>query len=299
MAADGIGRDDVARLGLRGRRAWLPSSGFALFGVATFRSGVLSRPGRRVDRDSVPRSVAFAWFDGPHRLLGPRRACCFVAAMACFLAGWVVLGIAAIRLDRPAVVAQPGMNRLLGAARHRRRRLPAVGVRRSGSRKGSGDRPAWRSICLGSIAVVVGVHRRQADAAPTLSSRPVATPLRSPRTACTCARCRGLPRQPVAPIRGTTNSGMVYFYAGLATWLADARVRVRGAPPRARSRDGARSALGVGSARSRSSASDRLELTSRGEPDDLRPDRLDRRRSQRRRLDPPRPGSRARRPGRP
>ena len=31
----------------------------------------------------------------------------FVAAMACFLAGWVVLGIAAIRLDRPAVVARP------------------------------------------------------------------------------------------------------------------------------------------------------------------------------------------------
>jgi hypothetical protein len=31
----------------------------------------------------------------------------FLGAMACFLAGWVVLGIAAIRLDRPTTAARP------------------------------------------------------------------------------------------------------------------------------------------------------------------------------------------------
>lgn len=74
--------------------------GFGLFGIATYRSGVLSRPGAVLlavgpALMAVAWLVAFtiAWDVGGLTMLG---------AMGCFLAGWVVLGIAAIRLDRPS-----------------------------------------------------------------------------------------------------------------------------------------------------------------------------------------------------
>ena len=73
--------------------------GFALFGIATFRSGVLSRSGAALlavgpALGAVAWILTFtvAWDVGAMVMLG---------AMACFLAGWIVLGIAAIRLDRP------------------------------------------------------------------------------------------------------------------------------------------------------------------------------------------------------
>jgi hypothetical protein len=79
--------------------------GFALFGIATFRSGVLSRPGAvllavgpALGAVAWVLTITVAWDVGAMVMLG---------AMVCFLAGWVVLGIAAIRLDRPAAVARP------------------------------------------------------------------------------------------------------------------------------------------------------------------------------------------------
>ena len=38
-----------------------------------------------------------------------------LAAVACFMIGWIVLGIAAIRLDRADGRGQPGMNRFAAA----------------------------------------------------------------------------------------------------------------------------------------------------------------------------------------
>jgi hypothetical protein len=43
-------------------------------------------------------ALTVAWDLGGLLMLG---------AMACFLSGWVVLGIAAIRLDRPTALARP------------------------------------------------------------------------------------------------------------------------------------------------------------------------------------------------
>jgi hypothetical protein len=74
--------------------------GFALFGIATFRSGVLSRPGA-VLLAVGPALAAGAWVVA-FTVAWDVGAMVMLAAMVCFLAGWVVLGIAAIRLDRQA-----------------------------------------------------------------------------------------------------------------------------------------------------------------------------------------------------
>jgi hypothetical protein len=79
--------------------------GFALFGIATVRSGVLSRTGG-VLLALGPVLMAIAWFvaAGVDWNIG---GLVMLAAVACFMVGWIVLGIAAIRLDRSAAVASP------------------------------------------------------------------------------------------------------------------------------------------------------------------------------------------------
>ena len=79
--------------------------GFALFGVATVRSGVLSRTGG-VLLALGPALMAIAWFAavGVDWNVG---GLVMLAAVGCFLVGWIVVGLAAIRLDRHAVVPSP------------------------------------------------------------------------------------------------------------------------------------------------------------------------------------------------
>ena len=79
--------------------------GFALFGIATYRSGVLSRPGA-VLLAVGPALGAVAWVTAL-TVAWDLGGLLMLAAMACFLTGWVVLGVAAIRLDRPAAAANP------------------------------------------------------------------------------------------------------------------------------------------------------------------------------------------------
>jgi hypothetical protein len=79
--------------------------GFALFGIATYRTGTLSRTGA-VLLAVGPASGAVAWLLAMN-VSWDLGGTLFLGAMACFLAGWVVLGIAAIRLDRPTTAARP------------------------------------------------------------------------------------------------------------------------------------------------------------------------------------------------
>jgi hypothetical protein len=73
--------------------------GFALFGIATFRSGVLSRPGA-VLLAVGPALGAVAWVL-TFTVAWDVGAMVMLGAVICFLTGWIVIGIAAIRLDRP------------------------------------------------------------------------------------------------------------------------------------------------------------------------------------------------------
>ncbi len=79
--------------------------GFALFGVATFRSGVLSRTGA-VLLAVGPAMGAVAWV-ASFTVGWDVGGLIMLSAIACFLAGWIVLGIAAMRLDRPMSAARP------------------------------------------------------------------------------------------------------------------------------------------------------------------------------------------------
>ena len=79
--------------------------GFALFGIATYRSDVLSRPGA-VLLAVGPALGAVAWVTAL-TVTWDLGGLLMLAAMACFLTGWMVLGVAAIRLDRPAAAANP------------------------------------------------------------------------------------------------------------------------------------------------------------------------------------------------
>ncbi len=79
--------------------------GFALFGFATYLSGTLSRAGAVLIAIG-PALGAVAWIVAL-TVSWDLGGVLFVAAMACFLAGWIVLGIGAIRLDRPTVEARP------------------------------------------------------------------------------------------------------------------------------------------------------------------------------------------------
>ncbi len=79
--------------------------GFALFGIATYRSGVLSRPGAIMIAVG-PALGALAWI-ATFTVSWDVGGLLFLAAMACFLTGWIVLGIAAIRVDQRAAIASP------------------------------------------------------------------------------------------------------------------------------------------------------------------------------------------------
>ena len=69
---------------------------------------------------------------------------------------------------------------------------------------------------LGSIAVIIGVHRRQVDAAPTLT-RVVAIAAIAANLLY-LARAVIFPNSPWHPFAG--DNGMVFFVAGLATWIS-------------------------------------------------------------------------------
>ena len=69
---------------------------------------------------------------------------------------------------------------------------------------------------LGSIAVIIGVHRRQVDAAPTLT-RVVAIAAIAANLLY-LARAVVFPNSPWHPFAG--DNGMVFFVAGLATWIS-------------------------------------------------------------------------------
>jgi hypothetical protein len=126
--------------------------------------------------------------------------------------------------------------------------------------------PAWfwdlrmTLYLVGAIAVVVGVHRRQADAAPTLSLAVAVAAIAA--NGLYLARAVVLPNSPWHPFAG--DNGMVFFYAGLATWIADSAFGVVALRLGAVSRWGAL-ALAVGSALA-ILGMDRLELTSEANP---------------------------------
>jgi len=113
---------------------------------------------------------------------------------------------------------------------------------------------------VGAIAVVVGVHRRQADAAPTLSLAVAIAAIAA--NGLYLARAVVFPNSPWHPFAG--DNGMVFFYAGLATWIADTAFGVVALRLGAVTRWGAL-ALAIGSALS-ILGMDRLELTSEANP---------------------------------
>jgi hypothetical protein len=113
---------------------------------------------------------------------------------------------------------------------------------------------------VGAIAVVVGVHRRQADAAPTLSLAVAIAAIAA--NGLYLARAVVFPNSPWHPFAG--DDGMVFFYAGLATWIADTAFGVVALRLGAVTRWGAL-ALAIGSALS-ILGMDRLELTSEANP---------------------------------
>jgi len=79
--------------------------GFALFGVATYRSGELSRPGA-VLLAAGPALMVGAWLVA-FTVAWDLGGLMMLGAVGCFLTGWVVLGIAAIRLDGRKPEARP------------------------------------------------------------------------------------------------------------------------------------------------------------------------------------------------
>jgi hypothetical protein len=79
--------------------------GFALFGTATYRTGTLSRAGA-VLLAVGPALGAVAWILAMN-VAWDLGGTVFLGAMTCFLAGWVVLGIAAIRVDGATTSARP------------------------------------------------------------------------------------------------------------------------------------------------------------------------------------------------
>jgi len=78
--------------------------GFSLFGIATLRAGVLSRSG------AILLAIApAAWLGAFIVALGDWRLAWWLvlAASVAFVLGWLIIGIAAIRLDQPATGARP------------------------------------------------------------------------------------------------------------------------------------------------------------------------------------------------
>jgi hypothetical protein len=78
--------------------------GFSLFGVATLRTGVLSRSG------AILLAIApFVWLVAFVVAMGDWAlgGWLLLVAVFSFVLGWLILGIQAIRLDQPAIEARP------------------------------------------------------------------------------------------------------------------------------------------------------------------------------------------------
>jgi hypothetical protein len=113
---------------------------------------------------------------------------------------------------------------------------------------------------VGAIAVVAGVHRRQVAFAPSFSLAVAVAAIAA--NGLYLARAVVFPNSPWHPFAG--DNGMVFFYAGLATWIADAAFGTVAFRLGAVTRWGAL-ALAVGSALA-ILGMDRLELTSPADP---------------------------------
>lgn len=74
--------------------------GSLLFAIATFVTGVLSRPAAVVLGIAPVLAVASGGSEGPGAVLN-------LAALICFALGWFALGVQAIRLDGPANAPRP------------------------------------------------------------------------------------------------------------------------------------------------------------------------------------------------
>jgi hypothetical protein len=79
-------------------------AGSILFAVATYRTAALPRSGALLL--GIGSAVALVSFVGSSTI-GESVAPIFVAGFLAFPIGWIVLGLQAIRLDRPALVAGP------------------------------------------------------------------------------------------------------------------------------------------------------------------------------------------------
>jgi hypothetical protein len=113
---------------------------------------------------------------------------------------------------------------------------------------------------LGAIAVVAGVHRRQVAFAPSLALVVAVAAIAA--NGLYLARAVIFPNSPWHPFAG--DNGMVFFYAGLAMWIADSAFGLVALRLGQVTRWGA-AALAVGSALAILGI-DRLELTSEANP---------------------------------
>ena len=79
-------------------------AGSIFFAIATYRTGALPRSGALLL--GIASTVALVSFAGSF-VLGERLQALFVAGFLAFPLGWVVLGLQAVRLDRPAMAVGP------------------------------------------------------------------------------------------------------------------------------------------------------------------------------------------------
>lgn len=79
-------------------------AGSIFFAIATYRTGALPRSGALLL--GIASTVALVSFAGSF-VLGERLQALFIAGFLAFPLGWVVLGLQAVRLDRPALAVGP------------------------------------------------------------------------------------------------------------------------------------------------------------------------------------------------
>ncbi len=79
-------------------------AGSLVFAIATYRTAALPRSGAVILGFSAV--ISLIGFVGASSLGGTVQPI-FLAAFGSFSIGWIVLGLQAIRLDRPALVAGP------------------------------------------------------------------------------------------------------------------------------------------------------------------------------------------------
>jgi len=80
-------------------------AGSILFAVATYRTGALPRSGALLL--GIGSALALLSFFGSSTIGGPAAAV-FVAGFLAFPIGWIVMGLQAIRLDRPVMATGAG-----------------------------------------------------------------------------------------------------------------------------------------------------------------------------------------------